>query len=152
MLNKNEIEKLAISALENESDLFVVEVKVSSTNKITLLIDSLRGLTIQDCVKTSRALEALIDREKEDFELEVSSPGAESAFRVFNQYVKHINRDVKIMLNDGTTYEGILKTAGPDEVSLEKYPSKKKRTESNSPAEIIIPMKDIRLAQGIIKF
>ena len=67
-----------------EDDVFVVELKVSKSNQITVLIDSDSGVNISYCVDISRLIEGSLDREEEDFELEVSSPGV-GPFKVWRQ-------------------------------------------------------------------
>ena len=57
-----------------------------------------RKITIDDCIQFSRAIEHNLDRDKEDFELEVSSAGMSSPFKVYQQYVKHVGRQVKLIL------------------------------------------------------
>jgi ribosome maturation factor RimP len=66
--------------------LFPVAVSVSLSDTIKVVVDSLIGLTLDDCVKVSRYLEQQLDRDKEDFELEVSSPGLTEPFKVKEQY------------------------------------------------------------------
>jgi ribosome maturation factor RimP len=100
MINKDQIQAI----VENNIDpakLFVVEVSVSAANKINVAIDGFKGLLIDDCVILSRKIEKSLDRETEDFELEVSSPGLTQPFRVLNQYKKNIGREVEILFNNG---------------------------------------------------
>ena len=70
-------------------DIFLVEVKVDSSSKIRVHIDKMEGISIDDCVGVSRELEGKLDRDQEDFALEVSSPGLDAPFRVREQYVKN---------------------------------------------------------------
>ena len=84
-----------------EKDCFVVELEIASGNQINLEVDGLNGFSIQDCVDFSRAVESNLDREVEDFELHVSSPGLDKPLRVIQQYQKNIGRDVKVVLKDG---------------------------------------------------
>jgi ribosome maturation factor RimP len=101
--------------------LFLVAVKVSSANRITVLADKNEGITIDECVAIHRHIENNLDREKEDFELQVSSPGLDIPFGVIEQYYKNEGRKVEVTDNDGTKLTGTLKnvTAGGFELETE---------------------------------
>ena len=57
------------------TELFLVEAKVTPANKILVFLDSEKGVTIDDCSKISRYIESNLNRDVEDFELNVSSFG-----------------------------------------------------------------------------
>jgi ribosome maturation factor RimP len=101
--------------------LFLVAVKVSSANRITVLADKNDGITIDECVAIHRHIESNLDREKEDFELQVSSPGLDLPFGVIEQYYKNEGRKVEVIENDGSKLTGTLKnvTAGGFELETE---------------------------------
>jgi ribosome maturation factor RimP len=101
--------------------LFLVAVKVSSANRITVMADKNDGITIEECVAIHRHIENNLDRDKEDFELQVSSPGLDLPFSVIEQYYKNQGRKVEVIENDGTKLMGILKnvTAGGFELETE---------------------------------
>ena len=92
-----------------EAGCFLVDIRVDKSNKILVHVDRDAGVSIDDCVLISRNLEARLDRDMEDFALEVSSPGLDSPFRVIEQYYKNKGEKVRVVLNDGTTIEGLLK-------------------------------------------
>ena len=110
MLERNKIEGLIAEKIaEKEESFFVVDLNISQQNKITLEIDhESRPVSIEDCIEFSRQLEHNLDREIEDFELEVSSAGLSNPFRVHKQYVKNIGRPVKVMLKSSKVVEGEL--------------------------------------------
>ena len=81
MITKQQVERLIKDKLKKEN-CFVVELEVRKGNNILLEIDSLEGVTVEDCVSYSRAIEHNLDREEEDFELNVSSPGLDKPLRV----------------------------------------------------------------------
>lgn len=110
MLDRNKIEDLIDKKIaEKDEPFFVVDLKISQQNKITLEIDhETRPVSIEDCIEFSRQLEHNLDREIEDFELEVSSAGLSNPFRVHKQYVKNIGRTVKVMLKSSKVIEGEL--------------------------------------------
>jgi ribosome maturation factor RimP len=101
--------------------LFLVAVKVSSANRITVLADKNEGITIDECVAIHRHIENNLDREKEDFELQVSSPGLDLPFGVIEQYYKNEGKKIEVTDNDGTKLTGTLKnvTAGGFELETE---------------------------------
>jgi ribosome maturation factor RimP len=101
--------------------IFLVAVKVSSANRITVLADKNEGITIDECVAIHRHIENNLDREKEDFELQVSSPGLDLPFGVIEQYYKNEGRKVEVIDNEGSKLTGILKnvTAGGFELETE---------------------------------
>jgi ribosome maturation factor RimP len=101
--------------------LFLVAVKVSNSNRITLLADKNEGITIDECAAIHRHIENGLDREAEDFELQVSSPGLDSPFVVNKQYLKNEGRKVEVIDTDGSKFTGKLKniTAGGFELETE---------------------------------
>ena len=119
------IEKQNIQALVEEfikgTGLFIVAVKVSSANRITVLADKNESITIDECAAIHRHIEMNLDRETEDFELQVSSPGLDLPFGVIEQYFKNVNRKVEVIDNEGTKLTGILKnvTTGGFELETE---------------------------------
>jgi ribosome maturation factor RimP len=99
--------------------IFLVAVKVSSANRITVLADKNEGITIDECVAIHRHIEDNLDREQEDFELQVSSPGLDTPFLVTEQYLKNQGRKVEVTDNDGSRLEGILKNVTEGGFELE---------------------------------
>lgn len=125
MINKQTIISLIKSHFEG-SDKFIVDVKVLAGNKIEVYIDAPKHIVIADCVELSRFIEGHLDREKEDFELQVSSPGATESFKVLDQYRKYKETKVKVVTKDGKKYEGVLKEANDDTFVLEETRREKK--------------------------
>lgn len=118
------IDRKQISQIVEEhiggTDLFLVDVKVSATSKVTVLFDRKSGgITVDDCAKLSRYIESRLDRDKEDFELQVSSPGLEMPFLVMEQYVKNQGRKVTVVDNEGKQYTGILRNVTTGGFELE---------------------------------
>ncbi len=124
--------------------VFLVDLTVKPGNKITVLIDRIGGLNITDCVEFSRFIEANLDREKDDFELSVSSPGADAPFKVLKQYQKNIGRNVKIITKDDQIVTGkLIKQEGN---SIEIEPEKGKKTKVAVPNTFEINnIKEIRV-------
>ena len=125
MINKQTIISLIESHFEG-SDKFIVDVKVLTGNKIEVYIDAPNHIVIADCVEVSRFIESNLDREKEDFELQVSSPGATESFKVLDQYRKYKETKVKVVTKGGKKYEGVLKEANDDTFVIEETRREKK--------------------------
>jgi ribosome maturation factor RimP len=117
------IEKQNIELIVNEfirgKGLFLVAVKVSSSNRITVLADKNEGITIDECAAIHRYIESKLDREKEDFELQVSSPGLDLPFGVLEQYRKNEGKKVEVVDNEGVKLDGILKNVTDGGFELE---------------------------------
>jgi len=117
------VEKQKIQTLVDEfikgTGLFVVAVKVSSANRITVLADKNEGITIDECATIHRHIEMNLDRETEDFDLQVSSPGLDLPFGVIEQYYKNVGRKVEVIDKEGTKLTGILKNVTEGGFELE---------------------------------
>ena len=109
------IEKKTICELVEEwlkdKDYFLVEVTVSPDDKIVVEIDHKDGVWIEDCVDLSRYIESRLNRDTEDFELEVGSAGIGQPFKVLQQYINHIGEEVEVLTKDGRKLSGVLKEA-----------------------------------------
>lgn len=124
MADQNIIEHLLEGILAGK-DIFLVGVKVDNNNKIIVHIDTVKGISVDDCVRVSRELEEKLDRDKEDFALEVSSPGLDSPFRVIEQYEKNVGKKINLEKTDGEKLEGILKKTGKNGIVIEMTRGKK---------------------------
>ena len=107
MITKEHILALAEEHLKT-TDKFVTRCTVSPVNHIELLIDGDTAVQISECVELSRFIEKSLDREKEDFSLEVSSHGATNPLVNVRQYKKHIGKTLEVKLIDGNKEEGEL--------------------------------------------
>lgn len=96
-----------------------MSVKVSSANRIIVLADKKDGITIDECAAIHRHIENGLDRDIEDFELQVSSPGLDLPFSVIEQYLKNEGKKVEVVDNDGTKYTGKIKNVTPGGFELE---------------------------------
>ena len=120
MIDKGKIEKL-VKEFIGGTELFLVAVKVSSAGKITVLADKKEGITIDECVSISRFIEKNLNRDEEDYELMVSSPGLDMPFMVKEQYIKSEGKNVEVINMEGTKFSGLLKnvTDGGFEIETE---------------------------------
>jgi ribosome maturation factor RimP len=109
MINEGNIQKVVDSELEG-TDIVLVDIQISNSNNIKIILDSIKGVSIDECVKISRLIESNFDREEEDYQLEISSYGIGQAFILPLHYLKNINREVELYLKNGNTIKGVLKT------------------------------------------
>jgi len=101
-----------------DSDIFLVEVLVKPGNAIKVHVDKSEGISIDECVVLSRFLNESLDRDVEDYSLEVSSPGLGGAFRVKQQYEKNLGRDIEVLYTDGMKVKGKLQEVSDEGVVL----------------------------------
>ncbi|WP_455585875.1 ribosome assembly cofactor RimP [Bacteroides sp.] len=113
MIEKKTVCQIVEEWLEGK-DYFLVEVTVSPDDKIVVEIDHAEGVWIEDCVELSRFIESKLNREEEDYELEVGSAGIGQPFKVLQQYYNHIDNEVEVLTKDGRKLTGVLKDADED--------------------------------------
>ena len=117
MIEKKTVCQIVEEWLEGK-DYFLVEVTVSPDDKIVVEIDHAEGVWIEDCVKLSRYIESKLNREEEDYELEVGSAGIGQPFKVLQQYYIHIGQEVEVMTKGGQKLTGILKDADEEKFTV----------------------------------
>lgn len=128
MITKEKILSLAHEHLDGTSR-FLVDFSVSSDNKIMLYIDGDESVSISECVDLSRHVEFSLDREAEDFALNVSSYGVDMPLKLLRQYKKYIGKNFKISLIDGEKIYGRLQAVNENDIDivpLKKNPNIKK--------------------------
>ncbi len=120
MIVREDIERI-VKEIVSDTEIFIVSVKVSASNRIIILADTVNGITIDECAMLHRQIEAKLDRDSEDYELQVSSPGLDSPFSVIEQYLKNNGKSVEVTGIDGIKHRGILKnvTEGGFELQYE---------------------------------
>ncbi len=132
----------------------MVELKVSKSNQITVLIDSDSGVNISYCVDISRLIEGSLDREEEDFELEVSSPGV-GPFKVWRQYKKYEGTEVLVKKDGMKPQKGMLIEVNASSFSIE-FSEKVKEEGKKKKIEIIrkltFDMEEVASVEPVIKF
>ncbi|MEA2105151.1 MAG: ribosome assembly cofactor RimP [Bacteroidota bacterium] len=154
MINKKQIETI-IDGIVKEKNAYVVDLMVNPSNKIILELDSYDGFTIDDCVDVSRTIEQNIDRDKEDFALEVSTPGLSSPFKVWQQYKKNIGQEIETILKEGKKIKGDLIEVDEEGIVIEE--TKKVKVEGKKKKQTIVekhPLSfgDIKSTKIVIKF
>lgn len=130
MINKDKIKQI-VEEYFSDSDKFLVDVNISTSNHISVFIDGDNDVTISDCSKLSRHIESFLDRDKEDYELEVSSAGTTKAFMVMRQYKKNIGRDINVIDKEDNKSKGKLIAVSEDgiKIDISDYLSKKEKKE-----------------------
>lgn len=117
MISKDKVRGIVEGWLADK-EYFLVDVFVSADNCISVEIDHAEGVWIEDCVQLSKHVEANLDREVEDYELEVGSAGIGQPFKVLRQYINHIGKEVEVLAIDGKKYRGILTQANEEGLTL----------------------------------
>ena len=107
MITKDHIRRLAEEHI-GDSGIFLVDVRLSSTGRITVIIDRDEGVNIDDCASMSKNISNDLGEEMGDYELNVSSPGLEMPFLVLRQYLKNEGRMVAVVTNEGDSEKGML--------------------------------------------
>ncbi len=118
MITKEQVQSI-ITPKVDEEGLFIVEITVSTTNHITIFIDGDKGVTIDQCISISKFIEENLNRDEEDYELDVSSAGLDLPLKVARQYVKNIGRMVDIVTKKGQKFSGKLVGANNDSFKVE---------------------------------
>ena len=109
MIDKNVVKKLVDEWLEGK-EYFLVDIQISADAKIVVEIDHADGVWIEDCVELSKFIEERLSRDEEDYELEVGSAGLGQPFKVPQQYINFIGKEVEVLDQDRRKIRGILKS------------------------------------------
>lgn len=152
------IEKVKIAELVNEKltdDQFLVDVTVSASNVIHVMVDSDTAISINQIVEISRHVEGKLDREVEDFELSVFSAGLSEPFRLVRQYKKSVGTEIDLLLANGQKLTGKLVEAGDQGIELET--ATKEKVEGSKKKELVVRVhkfdyQEIKEAKKILKF
>jgi len=143
---KERVKYLIDKALEENPSLFLIEYSIGKGNLIKVIIDGDNGVNIDDCVILSRAIEHNLDREEEDFSLEVSSCGIFAPLTQERQYIKNIGREVEVETTE-TKYIGVIKEVHEGKVSLEvtsRQPKANGKGKTTITETIVLPINNIK--------
>ncbi|MBI2270076.1 MAG: ribosome assembly cofactor RimP [Bacteroidetes bacterium] len=135
MISVQHITELVIEAITG-TDIFLVDLKVTPDNKITIYLDNSTRITIGECANVSRYVEEKLNREVEDFELTVSSPGLDEPFKHILQYKKRIGNQVAVVTKEGQKVVGKLNNVDDNGISIEQ--KSKEKTEGKKGRQVII--------------
>ena len=117
-MNQETVKDLVEEALSENERLFLIDLKFLPANKIVVVVDGDDGVPLKECVRISRHVEHNLDREVEDFSLEVTSPGATEPLVNKRQYRKHLGRTLKVA-TETAKFEGVLTHFDDQEIHLE---------------------------------
>ncbi|MBD5321252.1 MAG: ribosome assembly cofactor RimP [Duncaniella sp.] len=113
MIDKEKVVELVEQAIAG-TDAYVVDVTVSGDNDIVVELDASTGVDLDFCTEVSRKLNEALDRDVEDYSLEVGSASLSAPFKVRQQYEKHIGDDVDVLTRDGRKLKGTLTSVSAD--------------------------------------
>ena len=155
MIKQSTIQQLVEEKIEG-TDVFIIDITVSSSNQIKVILDADSGLSIDKCVEISRYIERNFDRDEEDFTLSVSSAGVDEGLKLPRQYKKNIGRELRVQLKgDHKKIQGVLSDVGNSGILLER--KEKKRVEGRKKKEWVTTkiepeFNDIEEAKVIVSF
>ena len=154
MIEKKTVCQIVDEWLEGK-EYFLVEVTISPDDKILVEIDHNEGVWIEDCVELSRFIESKLNREEEDYELEVGSAGIGQPFKVLQQYLNHVGKEVEVLTKNGRKLAGVLKAA--DEQHFTVGVAKKVKLEGDKRPKLVeedetFPYEEIKYTKYLISF
>ena len=152
------IDKVKIAELVNEKladDQFLVDVTISTSNEIHIMVDSDTGISINQIVEISRHVESNLDRETEDFELSVFSAGMTEPFKLVRQYKKNVGKEIEVLLTNGQKLNGLL--TGVEEQAIDLEVTTNEKIEGSKKKELVtkvhhLEYSEIKEAKKIFKF
>ena len=154
MIDKNVVKKLVEEWLEDK-EYFLVDIQLSPDSRIVIEIDHADGVWIEDCVELSKFIEEHLSRDEEDYELEVGSAGLGQPFRVPQQYINFIGKEVEVLDKEGRKVKGILKSVEGDDfvVSVnEKVQVEGKKRPVKMDVDHAYNMNEVKYTKYIISF
>ncbi|WP_234109903.1 ribosome assembly cofactor RimP [Chryseobacterium sp. R2A-55] len=152
---RSKIEELLNGFLAERADLFLIDLKISAADEVTVILDGDHGVSLQDCLDASRAIEFNMDREEHDFSLQVMSAGLSEPLNSERQFRKNIGRDLDVLLKDDTKIEGELGKVDKDRITLVlryRKPKEIGKGKMDVVEEKEIPYTEIKKALVAIKF
>lgn len=154
MIGKSVIEDLLKPVFESRKDLFLVEINISPSNQIEIVIDGDQPVSIEDCLFISRAVEFNLEREKEDFSLQVSSPGADAKILLPRQYNKLLHKQLEVKTTEGEKFIGELSKLDDSGIELtysERIPKEKGKGKQTVVKQQRIEFRNIKTSRVILK-
>lgn len=152
---KSKVKNLLEEGLKKNPSLFLIDLSISDSYKITVVLDGDNGVSLQDCMDISRAIEHNLDREEQDFSLEVASAGVSMPLKMSRQYLKNIGRNIKLTTSNNEIIEAKLVGADHEKATLNwKERVQKKIGKGKETIEVTreFPYVDIKEAIITIKF
>lgn len=152
---KERVKDLLEEALEQKSNLFLIDFTVTEDNKISIVIDGDTGVILQDCMDLSRAIEHQLDQDELEYSIDVASAGVSTPLKFIRQYKKNVGRNLKVTTLDLEKIEAKLTEVDDQKITLEwqsrepKKIGKGKETVNNKKE---IAFSDIKEAIVLISF
>lgn len=154
MIDKNVVKTLVDEWLQDK-DYFLTDITITPDDRIVVEIDHKDGVWIEDCVELSRHIENGLNRDEEDFELEVGSAGIGQPFKVLRQYEIHEGERVEVLTNDGRKLVGVLSAVTPEQFTLtvqEKVRIEGKKRPVLQDRDITFAYADVKSTKYVIDF
>ena len=154
-LMREKVTQLLNEALKQHSHLFLIDLDIASDNKIAVIIDGDKGVSVEDCIAISRAIEHNLDREEEDFSLDVLSAGVSRPLTMPRQYKKNLGRNLKLTTTQGQTIEGKITHTTDTQVTLEwkaREPKPVGKGKVTVQKQAVLPYTDITEAKVMVTF
>lgn len=146
----------AVDAAIKETDIFVVDIKVNPANEIIVELDSPQGIDLDTIATLSRDIESRLDRDAEDFSLEVGTAGITAPFTVTGQWLKNIGNEIEVITSDGRKLRGTLVDVADNGDFTIEIPTKVKHEGAKRPVIEMIPTTmsraDVKKATYVIQF
>ncbi len=117
MMFREKVSALLDEGLKDKPSIFLIDMTITDAFKIIVTLDGDNGVALQDCIDISRAIEHNLDREEQDFSLEVASVGVGSPLKQIRQYKKNIGRHL-IVKTHNETIEALLQDANDEFITL----------------------------------
>ena len=137
------------------SNLFLLDFDIMTDNQIKIIIDGDTGVLVEDCMLVSRAIEHNLDREIEDFSIEVASAGATSSLTHIRQYLKNIGRTLQVETVTNQKFEGLLSHTDQNEIIIawkEREPKPVGKGKVTVQKTRVLKFNEIKEAKVKIKF
>ena len=154
MIDKNVVKKLVEEWLQDK-EYFLVSIEISHDDRIVVEIDHADGVWIEDCVALSKYIEDHLNRDEEDYELEVGSAGLGQPFKVPQQYINFIGKEVEVLDADGKKVKGILKAVEGNDFTVgveEKVKVEGKKRPVKQEVDHVYQMDKVKYTKYIISF
>ena len=154
MIDKSIVKKLVDEWLEGK-EYFLCDLSISADARIVVEIDHEEGVWIEDCVELSKFIESGLDREQEDFELEVGSAGIGQPFKVLRQYEIHLGEQVEVLTREGKKLFGELSNVTPEEFTITTTQKVKKEGQKRPVMEEVdytFKYADVKYTKYVIDF
>ena len=154
MTFKEKVSTVLADCLLEKSSIFLIELVITDAFKVIVNIDGDEGVALQDCIDVSRYMDAHLDREEQDYSLEVASVGVGSPLKLVRQYKKNVGRT--LIVKTGTeTIEAELVEATDDFVILSweaREPKKIGKGKETVQKELKLPYGNIKEAIVTVTF